>query len=139
MADVFFNRTVTVFNHCVDNLLGEETWYPTVLTDVRLLETKGANVHTSGIAEADAARLHIMTDNLPKPYLDPIAWSKTDDKTESFTLCQDKDFFVVGNVSSVTPTTDNFLKEMKSNYDGVYQITNVDKYDIIKHFEVGGR
>jgi hypothetical protein len=139
MADIFYNKTVTIWNcSASDDLMESETWYPTVLHNVRLRETQGANVAASGIDEADSAILHVLTTNLVKPYKAPIEWSKSEDKTESFTLCQDKDFFVVGDVSDVVPTSE-FLRYMKANYDGVYQITHVDKYDLIPHFEIGGR
>lgn len=139
MADLFFNKTVTLWN-CSnsDDVMEEEIWYPTVLENVRLIETKGRNVSTSGIKEADSAKLHILTSNLKKPYLEPKEWDALDDKSQAFTLCQEKDFFVKGDVSEIE-TVDNFFQWMKDHYDGVYQITTVDRFEVIPHLEVGGK
>ena len=43
MGDIFYNKTVTVYNKTSDDLMGSETWYATVLKNVRLIVTKGAN------------------------------------------------------------------------------------------------
>lgn len=138
MADIFKNRTVTIWNNKPsDSLMGSDAWYPTVLANTRLLETKGANIAASGISEADSARLHLYEEHLAN-YLDPKEWAKSSEPECYFTLCQDKDFFTVGDTSSVSIAND-FYHYMKDNFDGVYQITNVDKYGLIKHFEIGGR
>ena len=44
MGDIFYNKTVTVYNKTSDDLMGSETWYATILKNVRLIVTKGANV-----------------------------------------------------------------------------------------------
>ncbi len=139
MSDVFYNKTITVFNHSAsDDVLSEDTWLPTVLTNVRVLETRGRNVSKSGIEAADSVKIHIKTDNLTKPYVEPIAWAGLQDKSSAFTLCQEQDFIVIGDVSNTT-ITDNFFEVMKEAHDGVYKITNVDKYELIPHLEVGGK
>lgn len=139
MSDLFYNKTVTVFNSSpTDDVMGDETWYPTVLYNVRLLETRGRNIAKNGVDAADSATLHIRTDNLEKPYLEPKAWDALADKSKAFTLCQERDFFVVGDVSDVQ-IVDDFFQHMKDNYDGVYMITNTDKYELIPHLEVGGK
>lgn len=33
MGDIFYNRTVTVYNKTSDDLMGSETWYATVLKE----------------------------------------------------------------------------------------------------------
>lgn len=40
MGDIFYNKTVTVYNKTSDDLMGSETWYATVLKNVRLIVTK---------------------------------------------------------------------------------------------------
>ncbi len=140
MNNPFYTQTITIFNQDVGGILGPDRWYPTVLHNVRLLETKGANITASGLVDADSARLHISTTKLEKPYLDPVKWSELLDKTDAFTLCQDRDFFVVGDHSDVDCTESNLYARMKSEYDGVYRVTNVDKYTtFLPHLEVGGR
>lgn len=136
--DVFYNKTVTIWNRAEsDDVMGSESWFPTVLNNVRLLVSKGRNMATSGLTEADKAKLHISTKDLSKEYMEPIEWDKSDNKSEAFTLCQDRDFFTVGDTSSVVPT-DDFYQYMKSNYDGVYMVGNVDTFELIPHLEVGG-
>jgi len=137
MADIFYSKTVTIFNSVSDDdVMGADSWLPTVLHDVRLLETQGKNIEKSGITSADSAKLFIKTDNLEKPYMDPKEWSQSENKSDAFTLCKDRDFFIVGDVSDETVAS---FEQMKEKYDGCYQITTVDKYSLIPHFEVGGR
>lgn len=138
--DIFYNKTITIFNQAFDSddLLAKTTWYATVLHNVRLLETKGANIATSGIADADSARLHIKNP-CEKPYLPPKQWAELIDKASAFTLCGERDFFVVGDLSDEDLSRPKLYEYIKEKYDGVYMITNVDKYDLIPHFEVGGR
>lgn len=126
MYNPFYTETVTVFNMDTSDVMGNEKWYATVLHNVRLRETKGANITSSGLADADSARLHIMMPAEDKPYLDPVKWSELLDKTDAFTLCQDRDFFVVGDHSDVDCTRENLYARIKSEYDGVYRVTNVD-------------
>ncbi len=66
MGDIFYNKTVTVYNKTSDDLMGSETWYATVLKNVRLIVTKGANVSNSGLDSADSAKLYVRWDFLPE-------------------------------------------------------------------------
>lgn len=141
MADIFYKDTVTVYNKTDgdDPLIGGSVWYPTVLEHVRLLVTKGANVDKNGSESADTARLHIRTDNLKKPYLEPKEWQATEDKAGSFTLTPDADFFVDGDTSAEDAGKEDFYGYMVGKYDRCYKITNVDTYTLIPHLEVGGK
>lgn len=142
MEDMFYNRTVTIFNRLDgEEPLDDDTWFVTVLKNVRLVETQGRNITTSGLVDADAVRMHIMLDSLSKPYLDPIEWKKLLVPEEAFTLAGGRDFFVVGDITADLDDipADRAFEYVKENYDGVYRITNVDKYTVIPHLEVGGR
>lgn len=136
----FYTKTVTIFNYSPgSDVLDEETYYATVLHNVRLLEAAARETVTDEVKEADKARLHIRLDQLGAiNYVQPIVYNSLQDKTNYFTLCQDKDFFAVGDLSGVT-VTDNFFKYMKEHYDSVYMVSSVDKFDLIPHLEVGGR
>lgn len=140
MGDIFYNKTVTVYNRSVDGLMEKETWHPTVLKDVRLLVTKGGNVSKSGLESADSAKLFIKTDNLSKPYKKPLEWQNlsAEDKAENFTLTSGVDFFVEGDTNSEEVAESNFFSYMKGKYDNCFKITNADVYELIPHFEVGG-
>lgn len=140
MGDIFYNKTVTVYNKAVDGLMGTETWYATVLRNVRLLVTKGANITKSGRDNADTAKLHVRMDMLPKGsklYLPPKEWERSAEKEKYFTFTSGEDFFVEGDTSSETPE-DEFFAYMEQKYDNCYMVTNVDRYELIPHLEVGG-
>ena len=142
MKDIFYDnsQTVTIFNHVADDgVLSDDNWYVTLLKNVRIVETQGKNISTSGLENADAVKVHIMLDNLEKPYLGPVEWSELLDKTEAFTLTGGRDFLVIGDVSDIEAEVPDLFQYCKENYDGVYRITHVDKFMIIPHLEVGGR
>lgn len=140
MGDIFYNKTVTVFHQYLeDGPIGEERWQASVLKNVRLLETQGANISKTGISGADSASLYIRTDTLEKEYKEPKEWSLLEDKTDYFTLAKDTDFFVRGDMADQYAGQADFFNYMKENFDGVYRITTVDRYELIPHLEVGGK
>lgn len=134
--DEFYSKTVTVYNKTTaEDTSGTETWYATVLTNVRLLVAKGANIATSGLTSADSARLSIP---LPAHYLQPVAWQKEENKAGFFTFTSGEDFFVEGDTHEEDTTQDDFFSYMKAKYDNCFKVTTCDKYDLIPHLEVGG-
>ena len=140
MGDIFYNKTVTVYNRSVEGLMEKETWCPTVLKDVRLLITKGENVSKSGMESADSAKLFIKTNNLSKEYKKPLEWQNlsTEDKAKTFTLASGADFFVEGDTTAEVPTESDFFSHMKEKYDNCFKVTDVDVFELIPHLEVGG-
>lgn len=44
-----------------------------------------------------------------------------------------------GDVAAEYTGQEDFFNYMKENFDGVYKITTVDRYDLIPHLEVGGK
>jgi hypothetical protein len=140
MADIFYNKTITLYNLAVsDDVMENETWYPTVLENVRLIEKMGHNSSKNGNSEANTARLHIMLDDsLDKPFMKPREWARELNKDNYFTACQEHDFFVIGDTSIEDCETPDFFNYMKKNYDGVYRITDVGIFDLIPHLEIGG-
>ena len=142
MGDIFYNKTVTVYNKTIDGVMGIEMWYPTMLENVRLLVTKGANTSKSGLESADAANLYIKPELLPedtKGYLTPKAWQNTEEKEKYFTFTGGEDFFVEGDTTGEEITEDGFFSYMKEKYDNCFKVTNVDEYELILHLEVGGK
>lgn len=140
MGDIFYNKTVTVYNRYEDDN-ENECWIPTVLKNVRLLATKGANVSKSGMDSADAAKLHVKFELLPegtKEYIGPKAWKNSSEKEKYFTFSGGEDFFVEGDTSSEPVQSTNFLSYMQQKYDNCFSVTNVDRYELIPHLEVGG-
>lgn len=142
MGDIFYNKTVTVYNKTSKDLMGMETWYPTVLQNVRLLVTKGANISKSGMDSADAASLYIKPELLQdahKGYLPSKEWRRMPDKCKSFfyTFTSGEDFFIEGDTSQ-EEQVEEFFTYMKEKYDNCFKVTNVDRYELISHLEVGG-
>lgn len=137
----FDNKTVTLFNRSFNAETEEETYYPTLLEGVDLVETKGANVSKSGMNSADAAKLFVCIGDVNKTYMEPKAWDvlTEDEKKNYITFHSTEDFFVKGDQAAVDlPETDAY-EWMRNNFDDVYKVTNIDKYeDILPHFEVGG-
>ena len=72
---LFYNDTVTLFNYFCDPDTEEEKCYLTLLENVNLVETKGANVTKSGMDSADAVKLFVDLGKIPKPYMEPKAKS----------------------------------------------------------------
>lgn len=70
----FDNKTVTLFSRSFNAETEEETYYPTLLECVDLVETKGANISKSGIDSADTVKLYVDFKNIVKPYLPPKEW-----------------------------------------------------------------
>lgn len=137
----FDNKTVTLFNRSFNAETEEETYYPTLLDGVDLVETKGVNVSKSGMDSADAAKLFVCIGDVNKTYMEPKAWDALteDEKKNYITFHSTEDFFVKGDQAAVDlPETDAY-EWMRNNFDDVYKVTNIDKYeDILPHFEVGG-
>jgi len=137
----FDNKTVTLFNRSFNAETEEETYYPTLLEGVDLVETKGANVSKSGMDSADAVKLFVCIGDVNKTYMEPKAWDALteDEKKNYITFHSTEDFFVKGDQAAVDlPETDAY-EWMRNNFDDVYKVTNIDKYeDILPHFEVGG-
>lgn len=139
---LFYNNTVTLYNRYFDPETEVEKWYPTVLPNVNLVITRGANVTKAGTAEADAAKLFVDMKRLPKPYLDPVAWSQLPDeeKTEHITFNSAEDFFAEGDTTGIEVTESGFFELVKQTRDNVFKVTNADRYtDILPHFEIGGK
>lgn len=137
----FDNKKVTLFNRSFNAETEEETYYPTLIEGVDLVETKGANVSKSGMDSADAAKLFVCIDDVNKTYMEPKAWDALteDEKKNYITFHSTEDFFVKGDQTAVDlPETDAY-EWMRNNFDDVYKVTNIDKYeDILPHFEIGG-
>ena len=140
MADIFYNKTVTVYNRTAEGLMEKETWYPTVLENVRLLLVNSKNVSKTGLNNADSVKLFIKTDNLSKDYKKPLEWQNlsAEEKENSFTLTCGVDFFVEGDVSKESVQENDFFSYMKQKYDNCFKVMNVEVFELIPHLEVGG-
>ena len=137
----FDNKTVTLFNRSFNAETEEETYYPTLLEGVDLVETKGANVSKSGMDSADAVKLYVDFGNIAKPYLPPKEWENMPDKCKQhfLTFNPAQDFFIKGDHTDLEIPESEAYGWAHDNLDSVYKLTTVDRYeDIMPHFEVGG-
>lgn len=137
----FDNKTVTLFNRSFNAETEEETYYPTLLEGVDLVETKGANVSKSGMDSADAVKLYVDFGNIAKPYLPPKEWENMPDKCKQhfLTFNPAQDFFIKGDHMDLEILDSGIYEWAHDNLDSVYKVTTVDKYeDVMPHFEVGG-
>lgn len=137
----FDSDTVTVYNRLLDEDTDVETWIPHVLEHVELVVTKGANVSKSGMENADSAKLNIAPVQLEN-YVSPKVWKRmeAEERERHFTFTGGEDFFVEGDVSGEPVLPEGFYGYMKSRYDNVFKVTDVDNYkDVLPHLEVGGR
>lgn len=140
----FDNKTVTLFNRSYNAETEKETYYPTLLEGVDLVETKGANVSKSGMDSADAAKLFVRIADVGKtikPYLPPKEWKELpeEEKPNYITFTPAEDFFIKGDHTDVELPEEYAYEWMCENFDDVYKVTTIDKYeDVLPHFEVGG-
>lgn len=141
MMGLFYNDTVTLFNRFYDPDTDETKYYPTLLENVNLVETKGANVTKSGMDSADAAKLFIDLGGLTKKYMEPKAWDALPEreKPNYITFHPTDDFFIKGDQTSLELPESCVYEWAHDSMDSVYKVTTVDKYeDIMPHIEVGG-
>lgn len=150
-----YKDTVTLFNRYTtkDRKI---IWYPTVLHGVNLNVNKASIVAKYGSNSKDNAVLNVKYhsgDNTvmveDKRYQLPKEWSKQseDALAESLTFATDTqefDFFYEGEWEGEElimdeEYTSGFYSYMNNNYDNVFAITSVSKYNVIPHFEVVGK
>ena len=108
---LFYNDTVTLFNYFCDPDTEEEKCYLTLLENVNLVETKGANVTKSGMDSADAVKLFVDLGKIPKPYMEPKAWDALpdDEKPNYITFHPTDDFFINGTRYGAVQGNNRFI------------------------------
>lgn len=132
------NKTVTLFNRFYDGT--KECWYPTLLSGVDLVVTKGINVSQGNTADADTAKLYVEDAVLQKRYLAPLVYARQEHPEEYMTFTEGKDFFVEGDATSQDTDKANFFEYMRKRYDNIFKVASVARYeDVLPHFEVGGK
>lgn len=149
--DALYKQTITLFNH---KMTGDSmAWYPMVISNVHLIMDKSIIISSYGEQSQDNAQVHIMYTLKDggayvngKRYMLPKEWERCGDIYENFTLNygDDFDFLVEGDYGSTDPIFDEgyrngFYNFMNKNYDNVFAISTVSKFNIIPHFEIGAR
>lgn len=130
MSDIFYVNTATIWNKKESGAWEETTWFPTVIENVRVLESRGTNIQKSGNVQADSVRLHISDEHSrpDKPYATPEEWIPY----ESYTL-DENTYFSKGDTSEEEPTKAFFERS------DVFHVSSVDRFDLMPHFEVWGK
>lgn len=153
--EVLYKQTITLFNRLREEDSDEIVWYPKVLNGVHLVVDKSSAWGMQGGREVDNIRLHvryqISGENIMVsgyPWHEPKAWRrlKQPDGTITFGFGDDDfDFFIEGVFHEfASPISDDeykkgFYNYMNANYDNVFAITSVSKYNLIPHFEIMAR
>jgi len=149
--DILYRDTVTLFNRHgdEDNLV----WIPTVLSRVHFVTDKAAMISQYGENVNDNAMLNVMYRNVngvpyigSKRYVTPKVFKNTATVTNliTFQYGDDFDFIYGGTWNSSTSISDasytkGFFDYMNKNYDEVFAISSVSKYNLITHFTVSAR
>lgn len=149
--DDIYKQTITLFNRkTVD---GVTMWHPFVIDGVHLIMDKSIIISTYGEQSQDNARVHIRYTPTGsgalvngKIYMLPKEWNRAGEPSENFTLGygDNFDFIMEGNYGSLDPIADSdyrngFYNYMNKNYDNVFAISTVSKFNLIPHFEIGAR
>lgn len=146
MTNIFYDKTVTIWNKYVNGKYEEEIWIPTLINNVRLLVSAGNNIMKSGLESVNSARLHIddHMSQSSKPYIEPTEWMKLpeSEKANYYTLESVNDsFFVEGDTTTedYTMFPNSFYEHMKQTYNNCFRINEVDRFGLIPHFECWGK
>jgi len=149
--DDIYQQTITLFNRQTVN--GVTTWYPFVISGVHLIMDKAIIISTYGEQSQDNAKVHIRyvpsADGAVvrgKTYMLPKQFARDGDPTRNFTLGIGDafDFIMEGDYGSESPIADadyrnGFYNYMNKNYDNVFAISTVSKFNLIPHFEIGAK
>lgn len=147
-----YKDTVTIFNRYVDSM-GNTMWFPHVLTDANINIDKAVINSKYGEESKDNAVLNVKYHFRDfkkmvgeKLYFSPKEWERqvNDELPNCITFKggNDFDFFMLGNYGSTEPIEDKkgtFFREIQQEYDYVFAVTSVAKYDLISHFEILGK
>ena len=153
--DALYKQTVTLFNRVVDQD-GDIIWYPRVLKGVHLITDQTAVWNSYGGQRSDNIRLHVRysgsQDNpiiIGKKYVTPKEWKRLESVEGFITFGygneDDFDFFIEGVYEAGGAVNDSefprsgFYNYMNKQYDKVFAITQVSKYNLIPHFEIMAR
>ncbi len=151
-----YTQTITLFNRKEEN--GEVVWYPTVIDGVHLTMDRSIIISTYGEQATDNAMLNIrysksgsgplitVRGGMSKVYKNPKEFRVSGDPAVeiSFQMGDEFDFVMEGVYEDGGPISDEdyrngFFNYMNRNYDNVFAISKVSRYDLIPHFGIAAR
>lgn len=144
-----YNSTITLFNYHKST----DRWYPTVLTGVDLIGNKASTATREGTNNGDSVDIIIHCDKnrvvktlqgAAKCYTEAKKYASCETPANCITFVPEQDFIFEGEWPDLSAVDDcdyesGFYHEMNDSYDGVYLITSAVFYDLLPHFEIGGR
>jgi len=153
--DALYKQTVTLFNRIV-LVTGEILWRPTVLEKVHLIIGKSDSWSSYGDSAMDTITLHVrytVKDGKAyigdKIYYEPKEFRRLNCPENGITFAYGGsevcDFFMEGVFgNSMTFADDSyerlgFYNYMNKQYDNVFAIQQVSRFNLIPHFEIMAR
>lgn len=130
--------TITVFNAKLDQALGEDRYYPTIISGVSWFLNVLTAVDGSGLKAANQLTLRVPTDAdfSGKTYLPPEAFAVTDDPESAFTL-KAGDIVVRAAVSEALRP--NEIKEQGYEMATILGVTDNRRAPNAPHWKVIGK
>lgn len=144
-----YQNTITLFNfHKATGL-----WYASVFTDVDVGVNTASSSTKDGKNNSDTVNIiihctrdkrFITADGTEKSYTGAKAYAKCDDPTACITFTPECDFIYEGVWTDSEPQREEdfesgFYHAMNDEHDGVYMISSAAFYELLPHFEIGGR
>lgn len=149
-----YKDVVTLFNRKEGS--EGDTWYPTILRNVRLNMDKAAILAKYGAQSSDSAVLNVRYKMdgekiivAGKRWLPPKQWETQQNHSEAVTFTPGDrfDFFWLGDWGNENPVHDadyfsdmDFYTYMNRTHDYVFAVSSVGgPYSVIPHFEILGK
>lgn len=148
--------SIIIYNRSVDGIMETETYYGTRFDNVRVELTQGNRIASTGNENTDACvvKVPMVAAAAAGVYKPPKVWVQLADseKERCFTFDkEEKNFFVVvkkpllgiditlpvGKVAS-EEYAGGFYQYVSGNYGYAYQLNNVDVFELVPRFEIGG-
>ena len=143
-----YNKTITLFNY--HKATGN--WFLSVIPNVSFINSDSSAASKDGLNNTGILRLSIHStkdkqvhtlDGL-KSYTGTKSYAKSETPSRVLTFAPETDFIYDGVWSDLSPISDDeydsgLYHEMNNSYDGVYLVQSVTFYELIPHFEIGGR
>lgn len=146
--------SIILYNRIADSASEEETYYGTRFDNVRIELTQGNRIASEGNESADVCVVKIPME-IAEGYLPPMKWKELpeEERLKHFTLDKEnKNFFVIAEKKLLKTSVDlpvgrvdsnayigGFYQYISEKYGYAYQLGNVDVYEMLPRFEIGGR
>ena len=139
-----FGYKVTLFNYHA----ATKQWHTTLFDGVDLMGVDAKSATRQG--ETNGSSVDLLINVKPdksykgKQYMGPKAYAATETPADCYTFTPETDFFMEGDHSLPEPVSEDdyesgYYHEMNTVYDGVHMVVSAAYFQLIPHFEIGGR